>query len=203
MDAVADEINNSILRAGHVTFGLSASLNGSGTAIDFNWLKENIRKLSDEDDEKTIESLLLRERIYVEYLNQTRVYALKDGGKKRFYAQRNSWIKAQYYSLFTNIGNLPHAIFSGNFDYADRILQWFIFPRTILLGITLLFGTIMVFFDWAACVKWWLLLFCLLFTMALAIPNYLVDDKFNKAMKAIPVMAAGMIVNFLFGKKKK
>ena len=96
MDAVADEINNSILRAGHVTFGLSASLNGSGTAIDFNWLKENIRKLSDEDDEKTIESLLLRERIYVEYLNQTRVYALKDGGKKRFYAQRNSWIKAQY-----------------------------------------------------------------------------------------------------------
>ena len=203
LDAVADEINNSILRAGHVTFGLSASLNGSGTAIDFNWLKENIRKLSDEDDEKTIESLLLRERIYVEYLNQTRVYALKDGGKKRFYAQRNSWIKAQYYSLFTNIGNLPHAIFSGNFDYADRILQWFIFPRTILLGIILLFGTIMVFFDWVACVKWWLLLFCLLFTMALAIPNYLVDDKFNKAMKAIPVMAAGMIVNFLFGKKKK
>ena len=59
LDAVADEINNSILRAGHVTFGLSASLNGSGTAIDFNWLKENIRKLSDEDDEKTIESLLL------------------------------------------------------------------------------------------------------------------------------------------------
>ena len=42
LDAVADEINNSILRAGHVTFGLSASLNGSGTAIDFNWLKENI-----------------------------------------------------------------------------------------------------------------------------------------------------------------
>ena len=156
LDAVADEINNSILRAGHVTFGLSASLNGSGTAIDFNWLKENIRKLSDEDDEKTIESLLIRERIYVEYLNKTRVYALKDGGKKRFYAQRNSWIKAQYYSLFTNIGNLPHAIFSGNFDYADRILQWFIFPRTILLGIILLFGTIMVFLDWVACVKWWL-----------------------------------------------
>ena len=39
--------------------------------------------------------------------------------------------------------------------------------------------------------------------LPLAIPNYLVDDKFNKAMKAIPVMAAGMAVNFLFGKKKK
>ena len=37
------------------------------------------------------------------------------------------WIKTQYYSLFTNIGNLPGAILSGKFDYADRILQWFVF----------------------------------------------------------------------------
>ena len=39
--------------------------------------------------------------------------------------------------------------------------------------------------------------------MALAIPNYLVDDKFNKAMKAIPVMAAGMIVKLPFREKEK
>ena len=69
LNAITDEINNSILRAGHVNLGLSASLNGSGTAIDFTWFKENIRHLKDDDDEKVIESLLLRERIYVEYLN--------------------------------------------------------------------------------------------------------------------------------------
>ena len=44
--------------------------------------------------------------------------------------EKYTWIKTQYYSLFTNIGNLPGAILSGKFDYADRILQWFIFPRT-------------------------------------------------------------------------
>lgn len=43
LNAITDEINNSILRAGHVNLGLSASLNGSGTAIDFTWFKENIR----------------------------------------------------------------------------------------------------------------------------------------------------------------
>lgn len=138
LNAITDEINNSILRAGHVNLGLSASLNGSGTAIDFTWFKENIRHLKDDDDEKVIESLLLRERIYVEYLNNTHVYALKNSGKKKFYTQHSTWIKTQYYSLFTNIGNLPGAILSGKFDYADRILQWFIFPRTILLGILLL-----------------------------------------------------------------
>ena len=203
LNAIADEINNSILRTGHVTLGLSASLNGSGTAIDFNWLKENISHLDDKDDEKVIESMLLRERMYVDYLNQAPVYALKTGGKKKFYTQHGSWIRAQYYSLFTNIGNLPGAILSGNFDYADRILQWLIFPRTILLGLTLLFGILMIFVDWTSCIKWWGLLFALLFTLALAIPNYLVDAKFNKAMKSIPALAIGMALNILFGRKKK
>jgi len=202
LNAVADEINNSILRAGHATFGLSSSLNGSGTALDFNWFKEKMQSLSDDDDEKTLESLLLKERVYVEYLHKTYIYALRNGGKKKFYAQRRSWIKAQYYSLFTNIGNLPKAIFSGNFDYADRILQWLIFPRTVLLGLIILFGFLSIYIGWALCIKWWSLLFMLLFAMAIATPNYLVDNKFNKAMKAIPFMAMGMIISILFGKKK-
>ena len=166
------------------------------------WFKENIRHLKDDDDEKVIESLLLRERIYVEYLNNTHVYALKNSGKKKFYTQHSTWIKTQYYSLFTNIGNLPGAILSGKFDYADRILQWFIFPRTILLGILLLFSFLSVYFHWSACLKWWGLLLTFLLTMAIATPNYLVDSKFNKAMKAIPFLAAGMIFNMLLRKKK-
>jgi hypothetical protein len=100
------------------------------------------------------------------------------------------------------VGNLPGAILSGKFDYADRILQWFIFPRTILLGILLLFSFLSVYFHWSACLKWWGLLLTFLLTMAIATPNYLVDSKFNKAMKAIPFLAAGMIFNMLLRKKK-
>ena len=202
LNAIADEINNSILRAGHVNLGLSASLNGSGAAFDFTWFKENIKLLKDNDDEKAIEALLLRERIYMEYLANTHVYALKDGGKKKFYDQRGSWIRAQYYSFFTNVGNLPGAILGGNFDYADRILQWFIFPRTLLLGTIALFSVLSAFIEWNACLKWWGLLLLLLFTWAIATPNYLVDKNFNKAVKAIPSLAAGMAIKFLFGRKK-
>lgn len=200
--AISDEINNSILRAGHVNLGLSASLNGSGTAIDFTWFKEHIGHLKDDDDEKVIESLLLRERMYVEYLNKTHVYALKNGEEKKRHARHDNWGKAQYYSFFTNIGNLPAAILSGNFDYADRILQWFIFPRTLLSGIIFLSGCLSIYFGWDACLKWWGLLLTFLLVMAIAIPDYLVDKKFNKAMKAIPSLAAGMIFNILLKKKK-
>lgn len=202
LNAIADEINNSIFRAGHVNLGLSASLNGSGTALDFTWFKENIKYLSADDDEKVIESLLLREHMYIEYLNKTHVYSLKTSGKKRFYTQHGNWIRGQYYSLFTNIGNLPGAILSGNFDYADRILQWLIFPRMILLSVILLYCVFSIYIDWTACLKWWGLLFTFLITMAVATPNYLVDNKFNKAMKAIPFLAIGMIFSFLLRKKK-
>lgn len=203
LNAIADEINNSIFRTGHAILGLSASLNGSGMAFDFNWFKAHINKIDDDDDEKVIESLLLKERIYIEYLDNTHIYATRKEGKKNFYAQRRSWIRAQYSSLAANIGNLPKAIFSGNFDYADRILQWITFPRTLLLGIILLCGCASLYLNWVTSIKWWILLFVSLLTLAFATPNYLVDNKFNKAMKAIPLMAIGMIFNILLNPKKK
>lgn len=202
LNAIADETNNSIFRSGHVILGLSASLNGSGTAIDFRWFKEHILYSADDDDEKAVESMLLRDRIYVEYLNHTHVYALKNSGKKKLYARHGNRIKTQYSSLLANIPRLPGAVLGGNFDYADRILQWLIFPRSILSGIIISAGILLIFIDWTACLKWWGLSLLLLFAMALAIPDYLVDTKFNKAMKAIPLLAIGMAVN-LFGKKRK
>lgn len=201
LNAIADEINNSIFRAGHSQIGLSSSLNGAGMAFDFNWFKSHIRHLEDDDDEKVIESLLLKDRIYIEYLDHARIYVTRKEGRGKFYAQRKNWIHAQYTSLASNLFNLPKAIFSGNFDYADRILQWLTFPRTLLFGIILLFGCVTLFVDWTASIKWWLLFFALLLALAFATPNYLVDDKFNKAMKAIPSIGLGMIIS-LFSSKK-
>ena len=203
LNAIADETNNSIFRAGHAIFGLSSSLNGSGMAFDFSWLKANILHIKDDDDEKVIESLLLKEQIYIEYLDNTPVYATRKEGKKKFYAQRRNWIIAQYSSLMSNISNLPGAIFSGNFDYADRILQWITLPRTLLLSISLLFGCITTYLHWETSIKWWILLFLFLLAMAFATPNYLVDEKFNKAMKALPFIGMGVIFNLFFGFNRK
>lgn len=201
IDAVADEINNTITRLGHVALGLSSSLNGSGMAFDYSWFNENINKLSDEEDEKALESLLLKDRIFIDYLDDANIYATKIGGKNKFYTQRRNWIHSHYSSFFGNIKNLPSAIVSGNFDYADRIIQWGIFPRSIMFIITIFFSTILLFIEWSLSIKWFILFILLLFSMALATPDYLVDNKFNKSMKAIPIIALSALINLLFKKR--
>ena len=204
LNAISDEINNSIYRSGHVNVGLSSTLNGSGMAFDFNWMKSIVDQLKDTDDEKALESLMLRERMFVDYLDNVHVYAHRKEGRRKFYNQRANWIKVHYHSLFTNILKFPGALFCGNFDYADRILHWLTFPRTLLVLVIGIMGVISSYYNWLDGLKWWGLALVLLFSMAFAIPDYLVDDKFNKAIKAIPAMGIGMILN-AFGilKKKK
>lgn len=197
LNAITDEINNCIYRSGHVNIGLSSTLNGSGMAFDFTWLKSIIDQLHDEDDEKAIEALLLRDRMYVDYMDRVHVYATRKEGRRKFYKQRRNWIKSHYHSLFTNILHLPGALFSGNFDYVDRILNWITFPRTILLFVIGIMAIMSSYFNWLDGLKWWGLLLVLLLSMAFATPDYLVDNHFNKAIKAIPGMGVGMILSAL------
>ena len=203
LNAISDEINNCIYRAGHVNVGLSSALNGSGMAFDFAWMQGIVDQLHDMDDEKSIEALLLKDRIYVDYLDKAYVYANRKEGRRKFYTQRHNWIKAHYHSLFTNILHLPGALFSGNIDYADRILQWLTFPKTILTAVILGMGVLSSAFNWLDGLKWWALVIIMLLAMAFAIPDYLVDNKFNKAIKSVPFMGVGMILNVLGFHKKK
>lgn len=203
LNAISDEINNCIYRSGHVNLGLSSSLNGSGMAFDFDWIKGIIDQVNDNDDEKAFEALLLRDRIYVDYLDKAIVYATRKENRRKFYAQRRNWIIAHYHSLFTNLHRLPGAILSGNFDYVDRILNWITFPRTLLLLVIAVMGCLSSWSYWLDGIKWWMLVLVLLLAMAFAIPDYLVDNKFNKAIKSIPIMGIGMILNFLNLNKKK
>ena len=203
LNAISDEINNCIYRSGHVNLGLSSSLNGSGMAFDFDWIKGIIDQVNDNDDEKAFEALLLRDRIYVDYLDKAIVYATRKENRRKFYTQRRNWIIAHYHSLFTNLHRLPGAILSGNFDYADRILNWITFPRTLLLIVIAVMGCVSSWSYWLDGIKWWMLILVLLLAMAFAIPDYLVDNKFNKAIKSIPIMGIGMILNFLNLNKKK
>ena len=203
LNAISDEINNCIYRSGHVNLGLSSSLNGSGMAFDFDWIKGIIDQVNDNDDEKAFEALLLRDRIYVDYLDKAIVYATRKENRRKFYTQRRNWIIAHYHSLFTNLHRLPGAILSGNFDYADRILNWITFPRTLLLIVIAVMGGLSSWSYWLDGIKWWMLVLVLLLAMAFAIPDYLVDNKFNKAIKSIPIMGIGMILNFLNLNKKK
>ncbi|MFA6335752.1 MAG: glycosyltransferase family 2 protein [Bacteroidales bacterium] len=195
LDAVSEEINNSIFRRGHVNLGLSSALIGSGVAFDFKWFKENVKKVSTAGEDKELEILLLKQRIFIEYMEEVKVFDEKTQKDAVFYRQRRRWQATQFDTLKMVLKDLPGAIFSSNISFADKIVQWMLLPRVILLGLTGIIAIFISFVSITYAVKWWILLFLLIFTLALSIPDYLVNRRFISAIKKVPVLFGMMVLN--------
>ncbi len=195
LDAVSEEMNNSIFRKGHVSLGLSSALIGSGMAFEYKWFEKNIRNASSAGEDKELEVMLLKQGIYIEYLDHVIVFDEKTTKDAAFYNQRRRWLAAQFSILFHSIKDLPGAIFSGNLDYTDKLVQWMMPTRVMTLFIIAGCGAAICLVDWIYSVKWWILLLFLLFSLSIAIPDYLVDRKFSVAIKKIPLLGIMMILN--------
>lgn len=205
LDAVSEEINNSIFRKGHVRLGLSAALIGSGMAIDFQWFKKNIFKLQTAGEDKELEALLLKENIFIEYLEHVNVYDEKTQKDSTFYNQRRRWLASQLFAIKNNIGKLPGALFDGKFDYANKICQWMMLPRVLLLGFIGIISIIVLLYQWTWAIKWFILELLLVITLSLAVPDYLVNEQFKKAVWKAPKLFLLMTLNLfrLKGVNKK
>ncbi|MFY1612182.1 glycosyltransferase [Macellibacteroides fermentans] len=205
LDAVSEEINNSIFRKGHVRLGLSAALIGSGMAIDFRWFKKNIFKLQTAGEDKELEALLLKENIFIEYLEHVDVYDEKTQKDSTFYNQRRRWLASQLFAIKNNIGKLPGALFDGKFDYANKICQWMMLPRVLLLGFIGIISIIVLLYQWTWAIKWFILELLLVITLSLAVPDYLVNEQFKKAVWKAPKLFLLMTLNLfrLKGVNKK
>lgn len=195
LDAISEEINNSIFRKGHVNLGLSSALIGSGMAIDYKWFRANSGKLISAGEDKELEIMLLKDRIYIEYLEDVLVYDQKIEKERAFYNQRRRWLAAQFWSLFVGIKYLPRAIIEINIDFIDKIFQWMMLPRIMVIGITTIMIVVTTIFHWQFSIKWWGVLFLLLFSFAVAIPNYLITKQSTKAIKKIPILFLLMVLN--------
>ena len=195
LDAVSEEINNSIFRKGHVKLGLSSALIGSGMAFEYQWFKENIKKVSSAGEDKELEMLLLKQRIYIDYMDDLPVYDEKTQKEYAFQNQRRRWLSAQFASLWEALPDLPHAVFSKNIDYCDKIAQWIMLPRVLLIGATGLLSITTTLINWEWSVKWWILLFVLFLALCMAIPDYLVNKQLKKAIGKIPLLAIMMFFN--------
>lgn len=186
MDAVFEEINNSIFRKGHINVGLSASLTGSGVAYDFNWFKENVMKAKTAGEDKEMEALLLRQGIYIDYFEKIYVYGEKKRTTAKLNEQRGRWAVQQLQNFIRNIRFLPEAIFNKQYDLADKIIQWMLIPRTTMVGIIMLMCIILPFIYLTMAIKWWILGALVLFFFALATPDYLVDEMWDKTFLRSP-----------------
>ncbi len=204
MGSIFEEINNAIFRRGHINLGFSAALAGSGTAFDFNWFKTNIMKAKTAGEDKEIEALLLRQGYFIDYFDNIYVYGEKQRTTVKMNEQRGRWTTQQVQNFFRNIRFLPGAIYRKQYDLADKIIQWMIVPRTSMVGIIILMSIVLPFIYLTLAIKWWILGSLALFFFALATPDYLVDEMWDKTFLRSPLVTLwGIISMKLFGKTLK
>ncbi len=195
LDGLSEEVNNSIFRRGHVRLGISSALIGSGMIFNYQWFHDNVKHLVTTGEDKELEVLLLKQRIFIEFLDEVYVYDEKTQGEKRFYNQRRRWLATQFAQWGRVFKDLPRAILSGNIDYSDKLIQWMLPPRLILFVGIIVMGSIMQIIDWPLALKWWALFLIMGVTLCLAIPDKLVDDRFKKSINKLPLLFIMMVVN--------
>lgn len=205
LDAASEEINNSFFRSGHVRMGLSSALSGSGMAFEYDWFKKNIKNISSVGEDKEIELKLLQQGIYIDYLDDVYIYDQKVQTQQIFYNQRRRWIATQYDNFARSIKHLPKALEAGNLDLCNKIIQWIMLPRLILLGFIILIALIMLFINIFLAVKWWILLLFMGLALAIAIPDEMVNERMIKVLRKLPKLFILMVINLfrMKGAKKK
>ena len=185
--SIFEEINNAIFRRGHINLGLSSALAGSGIAYDFAWFKTNVMKTRTSGEDKELEALLLRQEIYIDYFDNIYVYGEKKRTTAKLNQQHGRWASEQFQNFIRNIKFLPGAIFRKQYDLADKIIQWMLVPRTTMMAIILLMSLVLPFIYMTLVIKWWILGALALFIFALATPDYLVTEMWNKTFLQDPM----------------
>lgn len=111
MDAVSEEINNSIFRLGHATMGLSAALIGSGMAFNYTLFKEIMLSINAVGGfDRALELSLIKEGEKIYYLQDVDVLDEKVQSHANFSDQRRRWLSAQLHYLVEFIADVPNAI---------------------------------------------------------------------------------------------
>ncbi len=141
LDALSEEVNNTIFRKGHVAVGLSAALIGSGLVMDrtrFESFMAQIDAVSGFD--KQLELDLLRQGEKITYLEDAYVLDEKVRNEAVFETQRTRWLAAQWRFAKAHFWNAFGALLRGNVDYADKVFQFVLPPRIVLLGCLVITG---------------------------------------------------------------
>lgn len=189
LDAISEEINNTIFRKGHIAIGVSSALIGSGMAFDFKLYKsimQDIDTFADED--KELEIKLLRDWNKINYLNDAYVYDEKVSNSRVFVKQRSRWISSQIYYARTFFFKSVYDLFANsNFDFFDKMLQLTLVPRILLLGISFIITVVSFFFNSEFFFYSWLIIFtsCVL-ALILSVPKIFYNRHTAKAILSLP-----------------
>ena len=68
--------------------------------------------------------------------------------------------------------------------------------RIVLVGIIVIIGVIMTVINWPLSIKWWGLFILLCIKFSLEVPDYLVENRFKKALVFLTLVFILMCLNF-------
>ncbi len=201
LDGVSEEINNTIFRKAHNRIGLSSALIGSGMCFDFHWFKENVYKLSTAGEDRELEALLLKDKIFINYEPDIHVFDEKVSNKDNFQKQRLRWMTVQIQSLFNLLPYIPHAIKTANIDYVDKTIQQALIPRSMLVvgafGLSIIMTVFSYLFSLSWYIKWWCLFLTICITLYIATPKQLRSHSVFGKLLSLPKLVWKMILNIL------
>jgi cellulose synthase/poly-beta-1,6-N-acetylglucosamine synthase-like glycosyltransferase len=212
LDALSEEINNTIFRRGQRVAGLSCALIGSGMAFEYELLKgifalPEIQDNPGEDREVDIQ--LVKKGILVEYIEDAYIYDEKVQRKEVFEKQRTRWLATQVDHLKQFLAKDMRPNFTKRI-YLHKLFQCLFLPRLLLMLLFLLL-LIVCGIDFstgggilAPSWQWWMGLVLLYgLTLLTAIPSSFYNRDTIIALSKIPVLILAMLKALLGIKKNK
>ncbi len=204
LGATSEEINNNLFRKGHTQLGFSSALMGSGVMFDFEMFRRMMPKLTGSDFTKVMELELLKENIYIEYLEDVTCYCKKAEDTAGYSKERESWIGSQYKSTFLGFAYFPVAFLQGKWDLSEKMFQWMMPSRMFLIAYIVICAVAMTLLNWPLCPKWYVLLVILILTFFMAIPEGEIARKFRRSIWSLPILIITSIfshISRIFSKK--
>lgn len=196
LDAISEEINNSIFRLGHANLGMSAALIGSGMAFEYSLFYDAMMSNTSVGGfDRVLEMKLLYKGVHFYYLPDTCVKDEKIQKAQNFYHQRRRWLSAQYYSLGEFVHHLLPAIRTRKWDFCDKLYQQASFSRVLLLGFTFIISLVYSLCASSLAYKWWGIFLLLLLALVLAVPRHYWTWRLFRAFCLVPYSFLLMFLN--------
>lgn len=206
LDALSEEINNSIFRRGHWMLGLPSALIGSAMAFDYKMYRQVMSTIDVVSGfDKELEIQLLKRGIKVAFLDDAIVLDEKVQSSEIFEKQRTRWLAAQVnFALKYFATGLWQLLTRGRLGLFDKALQFVLLPRALSLMSLLFLGLVALLVGNFNAI-WMSALLVVLFaaSMILAIPRGFYNQQMLSAVISLPMAIFRMLSGLLKMNKAK
>jgi len=203
LDACSEAINNHIFRKGTNALGLSSAICGSGMAFEYDIVKRILEEIDAVGGfDKVLQLKLLKQGVFIRYLDNALVYDEKVDSPDAFSRQRKRWLSSQ--SIYARKFFFPafHELFKGNFSFFNlAIANYCLLPRSFLLLCLPLLALVSFALSNAWGIASMIVWVVYGLSLYIALPRVLINAELLRAVTNLP-KAIGLMLAATFQAKK-